>query len=132
MSFIETRKAKSDYDNSNVENSNKRMTHIRYIDGNNLYGSQMLFDLPTEDYKLENKDFIQKIEKKKLKNNKTVNIQERGMFLEVDLEYPKEIHRHHEDFPMAPERYNVTYDELSPLNQTLYRKMEDNDFLPII
>ena len=40
------------------------MTHIRYIDGNNLYGSQMLFDLPTEDYKLENKDFIQKIEKK--------------------------------------------------------------------
>ena len=64
MSFIATRKAKSDYDNSNVENSNKRMTHIRYIDGNNLYGSQMLFDLPTEDYKLENKDFIQKIEKK--------------------------------------------------------------------
>ena len=53
---------------------------------------------------------------------------ERGMFLEVDLEYPKEIHRHHEDFPMAPERYNVTYDELSPLNQTLYRKMKANDF----
>ena len=65
MSFIATRKAKSDYDNSNVENSNKRMTHIRYIDGNNLYGSQMLFDLPTEDYKLENKNFIQKIEKNK-------------------------------------------------------------------
>ena len=53
---------------------------------------------------------------------------ERGMFLEVDLEYPKEIHRQHEDFPMAPERYNVKYDELSPLNQTLYRKMKANDF----
>ena len=109
MSFIATRRAKSDYDNSDTDNCNKRMTHIRYIDGNNLYGSQMLFDLPTEDFKLESKDFIQKIEKK-LKNNQIININERGMFLEVDLEYPKEIHRQHEDFPMAPERYNVKYD----------------------
>ena len=29
------------------------MTHIRYIDGNNLYGSQMLCDLPIDDYKFE-------------------------------------------------------------------------------
>ena len=64
MSFIATRKAKSDYTNSDVENCNKRMTHIRYIDGNNLYGSQMLFDLPTGDYKLENKDVIKRIEKR--------------------------------------------------------------------
>ena len=69
MSFIATRKAKSDYKNSNVENCKKRMTHIRYIDGNNLYGSQMLFDLPTEDYKFEDEIFIKKIEKK-LKNKK--------------------------------------------------------------
>ena len=68
MSFIAIRKAISDYDNSNVENSSNRMTHIRYIDGNNLYVSQMLFDLPTEDYKLEHKYFIQKIENK-LKDN---------------------------------------------------------------
>merc|ERR1712148_109277 len=52
-SFIATRKPKSDYKHSDVENCKKRMTHIRYIDGNNLYGSQMLFDLPTEDYKFE-------------------------------------------------------------------------------
>ena len=60
MSFIANRRAKSDYTNSDVENCNKRMTHIRYIDGNNLYGSQMLFDLPTEDYKLENEVLYQK------------------------------------------------------------------------
>ena len=40
------------------------MTHIRYIDGNNLYGSQMLFDLPTEDYKFEDENFVKKIEQK--------------------------------------------------------------------
>ena len=42
------------------------MTHIRYIDGNNLYGSQMLFDLPTEDYKFEDGIFIEKLKKKQL------------------------------------------------------------------
>ena len=34
------------------------MTHIKYIDGNNLYGSQMLFDLPTDDNGFEDKTFI--------------------------------------------------------------------------
>ena len=61
MSFITTRKAKSDYTDSNIENCKRRMTHIRYIDGNNLYGSQMLFDLPTEDYKFEDEKFVKKI-----------------------------------------------------------------------
>ena len=64
MSCIATRKAKSDYFDSNIKVTSKRMTHIGYIDGNNLYGSQMLFDLPTEDYRLENKNFIKEIEKK--------------------------------------------------------------------
>ena len=69
MSFIATRNAKSDYTDSNVENCREKMNHIRYIDGNDLYGSQMLFDLPIDDYKFEDKSFIKKIEKK-LKNKK--------------------------------------------------------------
>lgn len=44
------------------------------------------------------------------------------MFLEVDLEYPMEGHELHWDFPLAPERYEVTYNELSPINQFLYKK----------
>ena len=51
---------------------------------------------------------------------------ERGMFLEVDLEYPKDIHTQQEDFPMAPERYTVQFNELSPLNQSLLKKMKNN------
>ena len=93
MSFIVTRRAKSDYIDSNIDNCNKRMTHIRYIDGNNLYGSQMLLDLPTEDYKLENKKYTKEIEKR-LKNNEFSSMSDRGMFLEADLEYPKSIHRY--------------------------------------
>ena len=48
------------------------------------------------------------------------------MFLEVDLEYPKEAHELHEDFPLAPERYEVTYNELSPINQFLYKNMKES------
>ena len=64
MPFITPCHAKSHYAESNVENCQKRMTQIRYIDGNNLYGSQMLFDLPTEDYRFEDITFIRKMEKK--------------------------------------------------------------------
>ena len=78
MSFIATRKAKSDYKNSNVENCKKRMTHIRYIDGNNLYGSQMLFELPTEDYKFEDENFYKKL-KKNEKIEKQLEINKRGI-----------------------------------------------------
>ena len=49
------------------------------------------------------------------------------MFLEVDLHYPKELHANHSDFPLAPEKYNVTYNELSPLNKILYNNMKQND-----
>ena len=39
------------------------MPHLRYIDGNNLYGSQMLLDLSTENYRFEDKFFIKIVEK---------------------------------------------------------------------
>ena len=113
MSFIATRKVKSDYGNSNSENYKKRMTHIRYIDGNSLYGSQMLFDLPTTDYKFKDVSVITKIESQ-LKQNKSIDIKGRGLFLEVGLHYPKKLHKSHEDFPLAPEKYKVTYTDLSP------------------
>ena len=126
MSFITTRYAKSDYTNSTIENCQKQMTHIRYIDGNNLYGSQMLFNLPTEDYRFEDIKFIKKLERT-LKKGIYFNLKNRGMFLEVDLHYPKELHVHHSDFPLAPEKYKVTYNELSPLNKFLYNNMKQPD-----
>ena len=36
-----------------------------------------------------------------------------GYFLEVDLEYPGELHKLHNDFPLAPEKIAVSNDMLS-------------------
>ena len=125
MSFISKRYAKSDYYDSNIENYKKRVNHIRYIDANNLYGSQMLFDLPIGGYMFRNKKFVEKVEKN-LKQMKISKYKNKGMFLEVNLIYPDELHAKHRDFPLAPERYNVMYNELSPLNKFLYEKMKSS------
>ena len=36
------------------------------------------------------------------------------MILEVDLEYPKELHELHNDYPLAVEKIKVTKEMLSP------------------
>ena len=36
-----------------------------------------------------------------------------GFILEVDLEYPDELHVLHNDYPLAPEKLGIPYDMLS-------------------
>ena len=38
---------------------------------------------------------------------------DKGIILEVDLEYPKELHDLHNDYPLAAEKIKVTEDMLS-------------------
>ena len=55
-------------------------------------------------------------EKQIQKVNLAVCIEDRkkGMILEADLEYPKELHELHNDYPLAAEKMKVTKEMLSP------------------
>ena len=47
-----------------------------------------------------------------------------GCFLEVDLEYPEELHELHNDFPLAPEKLAVSSDMLSKYCKKIADKYE--------
>ena len=48
----------------------------------------------------------------------------RGYFLEVDLEYPDELHEFHNDYPLAPEKLAVSSDMLSKYCKKIADKYE--------
>ena len=79
---------------------------IRYLDMNNLYGHEMSQYLPYADFKWVRG--IYKI-KQKLMNIKSNT----GYILEVDLQYPQELHDIHNDYALAPEEINIPKEWLS-------------------
>ena len=52
--FVATRNVISYHNDSNIDKYSQKLNHLRYINGNNVYGSQMISDLSTEDYRFDN------------------------------------------------------------------------------
>ena len=75
----------------NKFNPSEPSKYIQYLDANNLYGAAMSMKLPTSGFKWMNKYELNLWEKY-------------PCILEVDLEYPKELHDLHNDYPLAPEK----------------------------
>ena len=81
-------------------NKNKLSKYLMYLDANNLYGSAMFKKLPIHSFK-----WLSSGEMEKLFNNRVVQIWEKTpCILEVDLEYPENLHDLHNDYPFCPER----------------------------
>jgi hypothetical protein len=76
----------------------KEHSYIQYLDANNLYGHAMSQPLAYSGFK-----WVKNVTHKEGK----------GHILEVDLEYPQKIQKHHNDYPLAPERMTVKKDWLS-------------------
>ena len=81
-------------------NKNELSKYLMYLDANNLYGSAMSEKLPIHSFK-----WLSSGEMEKLFNNQVVQVWEKTpCILEVDLEYPKELHDLHNDYPFCPEK----------------------------
>ena len=68
--------------------------YLAYLDANNLYGWAMCNPLPVGNF-----EWMSDSELKNWKNHPSA--------LEVDLEYPEDLHDLHNDYPLAPERLKI-------------------------
>ena len=75
-------------------NSNEPSKYIQYLDANNLYGWAMSKSLPMHGFKW-------------MKTSELETWDLHSCILEVDLDYPKELHDLHNDYPLAPEQIKV-------------------------
>ena len=101
ISIISNRygKANNKYMGKNF-NKNELIKYLMYLDANNLYGSAMSEKLPIHSFK-----WLSSGEMEKLFNNQVVQIWEKTpCILEVDLEYPEDLHDLHNDYPFCPEK----------------------------
>ena len=74
--------------------SSQPSKYLMYLDANNLYGWAMMKPLPVGDFTW--------MEEKELKH-----WEDFPCILEVDLDYPKDLHDLHNDYPLAPERLKI-------------------------
>ena len=74
-------------------NPSELLKYLMYLDANNLYGTAMSMKLPTSGFNWM--------------NDKELSVWRKiPCILEVDLEYPEELHDLHNDYPLALERIN--------------------------
>ena len=109
ISYIANRPGEANNKYMSGYNPEKPSKYITYLDANNLFGWAMSRYLPTGGFRWMTEKQIQKV-------NMAACAEDRkeGMILEVDLEYPKELHELHNDYPLAAEKIKVTKEMLSP------------------
>ena len=103
----------------------KPTSYLMYYDANNLYGWAMSQFLPTGDFRWLSEKQIEKIDIMSVSKRS-----ERGYILEVDIEYPSELHDEHNDYPLAPENITITPDMYSPLQKEKFPAASEEKLTP--
>ena len=106
--YIANRHGKANNKYMKEYNKKEPSKYIMYLDANNLYGWAMSQYLPTGNFKSMSDKKIKQIDLGKYKADG-----KKGLILEVDLEYPRELHDLHNDYPVCPEKVKLSNDMLS-------------------
>ena len=114
ISYIANRYGKANNKYMTHHNPKDATKYIVYLDANNLYGWAMSQYLPTGGFEW--------LTEKEVDLSKYNDESEKGLILEVDLEYPGELHDLHNDYPLAAEKIKVTEDMLSPYCREIAEK----------
>ena len=117
ISYIANRYSKANNKYMKKYDEKAPSKYIMYLDANNLYGWAMSQYLPTGGFRWMKEKQINKIDLAKYMDDS-----KKGLIMEVDLEYPEELHDLHNDYPLAPEKVKVTKDMLSEYCQNIAEK----------
>ena len=108
ISYIANRHGKANNKYMKEYDEKAPSKYIMYLDANNLYGWAMSQYLPTGGFRWMTEKQINKINLAKYEDDS-----KKGLILEVDLEYPEELHDLHNDYPLAAEKIKVEKEMLS-------------------
>ena len=99
-----------------IHNKDEDESFLQYNDANNLYGFAMIQLLPVNGFDCV--EDLSKIDEDFIKNYNEDN--DKGYTLEVDVEYPENLHDLQSDLPLLPERMKI--DKCNKLVCNLYDK----------
>ncbi|KAL9951857.1 hypothetical protein ACROYT_G044596 [Oculina patagonica] len=118
ISMVSKRYAKAN--NPYVEgfDPSKPKKYIMYLDANNLYGWAMSKPLPKSGFRWKK---VMPTEKEIMRKKEFAKT---GWILEVDLEYPAELHEEHNSYPLAPEKKKINTDLFSPYQKELIKNLD--------
>ena len=102
ISTIVHRYAKANNKDSIDYDESKDLSYNSYMDANNLYGWAMSQSLPTGNFRWLSTTEVNRFDILRIEND-----YKKGYVMEVDLEYPEELHDLHNDLPLAPESLEV-------------------------
>ena len=114
ISMVSNRYSKANNKYLKDYNIDEESTYIVPLDANNLYGWAMSEPQPCSEFEWLNNEQIDKFDITQIPDET-----ETGYILEVNLDYPPELHNLHSDYPLAPESTLITEDQLSPYQISL-------------
>ena len=98
------------------------ISHLIYLDANNLYGWVMSQYLPTGKFRWMTPAEIAMRFPDASAILTLLDTSDDGYIFEVDLRYPHHLHDRHNDYPLAPERMEIDEKIFSPFQRETYPK----------
>lgn len=100
--------------------STRPRREIVMLDCTNLYGHALSKVLPEKDFRWLSEEEIARLEIESLSHKSPI-----GYVLEVDLDYPPELHREHSMYPLAPHRVAIPPAQWSDHTYKLAQALQD-------
>ena len=113
ISYIAKRHSKANNKYMEYYDSSKESKYIIYLDANNLYECAIVQKLLHSGFKWLSKKGIIDFCLSATPLNSIIENSSVGYILKVDLEFPSELHDLHSDYPLAPEKLEISQNMLS-------------------